>query len=204
MFRPALKAGKYRMHCPVALTENYLVVERDATEQDEPVVLPVHVSDLVYHEGARHKTLRVPHGKVHLDIFTDTQSFFVCWIQKKNKTRRKGTTITTTTTTTATEEKEDTTIDTTNATSTMEKKNKKDENDKGDGSSSSNSSSNNNTNGGNDQDNEDAQEGSESIARWWTSAEETMNNPTYMELFEGTEEEEHLYGNAVKRMVLVA
>jgi len=85
MLRPALAAGKYRMHCPIAMADSCLVVERDATEDDEPHVLAVHVSDIVYRGGADQvKMLTVPHGKIHMDIYTDTQSFFVCWMKKDN------------------------------------------------------------------------------------------------------------------------
>jgi len=80
---PQLEAGKYRMHCPVAKTDNYLVVKRDATEKDKTVQLNMKVSDLVHspHHGER-KTLEVSHGKIQFDIFPDTRSFFVLWIQK--------------------------------------------------------------------------------------------------------------------------
>jgi len=81
MIRPSLPAGCYRMHCPVTLTDNFLEVERDATDDDEACVLPVHVSDLLYYKGGKQRNvLKVEHGKIHMDIFTDTQSFFVCWI----------------------------------------------------------------------------------------------------------------------------
>ena len=46
MIRPNLPAGRYRMHCPVTLTNNYLEVERDTTDDDDECVLDVHVSDL--------------------------------------------------------------------------------------------------------------------------------------------------------------
>lgn len=81
MIRPNLPAGRYRMHCPVTLTNSYLEVERDATDDDEACVLPVHVSDLLYYKGgSQRKVLQVEHGMIHMDIFTDTQSFFVCWL----------------------------------------------------------------------------------------------------------------------------
>ena len=82
MLREALPAARYRMHCPVSRTDNYLIVERNANEQDEPVQVKLHVSDIVCRKPTdQRKTIRSPHGKIHLDIFTDTNSFFVCWIQ---------------------------------------------------------------------------------------------------------------------------
>jgi hypothetical protein len=70
------------MHCPIAKTDNYLLVERDATEEDEPVELPLHVSDIVCKPGMKPKTITVAHGKMHIDVHTDTNSFFVLWIQQ--------------------------------------------------------------------------------------------------------------------------
>eukprot|EP00542_Grammatophora_oceanica_P006712 CAMPEP_0194063152 /NCGR_PEP_ID=MMETSP0009_2-20130614/79583_1 /TAXON_ID=210454 /ORGANISM="Grammatophora oceanica, Strain CCMP 410" /LENGTH=445 /DNA_ID=CAMNT_0038715171 /DNA_START=87 /DNA_END=1424 /DNA_ORIENTATION=- len=82
MMGPALAKGRYRMHCPVSKTDNYLMVENDASEEDEPVTLPLHVSDIVCKRpGDERKTLRVKHGKIHIDVWTDTNSFFVLWIQ---------------------------------------------------------------------------------------------------------------------------
>ena len=82
MLRDALPAGRYRMHCPVSRTDNYLVVGRNAREDDPPVSLQLHVSDVVCRKpNDARKTLTLEHGKIHLDIFTDTNSFFVCWIQ---------------------------------------------------------------------------------------------------------------------------
>ena len=81
MIRPNLPAGRYRMHCPVTLTNNYLEVERDTTDDDDECVLDVHVSDLFHYKGGKQrKVLKVKHGMIHMDIFTDTQPFFVCWI----------------------------------------------------------------------------------------------------------------------------
>jgi len=81
--RPCLPAGRYRMHCPVSKTDNYLVVERDANADDKPANLVLHVSDIVCRANTddKRKTLTAPHGRIHMDIFTDTKSFFVCWIQ---------------------------------------------------------------------------------------------------------------------------
>jgi len=81
---PALPPGKYRMHCPVALTDNYLVVKGDAVEGDSPVKLKLNISDLVYRhkKGKTKAELHVPHGKIIFDLFPDTNSFFVLWIQQ--------------------------------------------------------------------------------------------------------------------------
>ena len=78
--RPEMPAGTYRMHCPIALTDNWFVVDRDATPKDEPHTCTVHVSDYVYRGGER-KVLRVPHGRVRFEVFCDTQSYFILWIQ---------------------------------------------------------------------------------------------------------------------------
>jgi len=105
--RPALDPGRYRMHCPVARTDNFLVVQRKATEEDEPYRLDLRVSNVVCDaqtcsplprpergdtddtDGAtdaeyrsRLKTLTVPHGKIHFDVLPDTNSFFVLWVQE--------------------------------------------------------------------------------------------------------------------------
>mmetsp|Transcript_14243 Transcript_14243/g.29928 ORF Transcript_14243/g.29928 Transcript_14243/m.29928 type:complete len:899 (+) Transcript_14243:95-2791(+) len=81
---PALPPGKYRMHCPVAKTDNYLVVEKPCEETDEPCKLPMKVSELVFnHKHGTNKTiLTAPHGKIQFDIFPDTKSFFVLWVQE--------------------------------------------------------------------------------------------------------------------------
>lgn len=81
---PALEPGRYRMHCPVAKTDNYLIVRKKCKEDDEPVKLRMKVSDLVHsHKSWNNKTiLHSPHGKIQFDILPDTGSFFVLWIQK--------------------------------------------------------------------------------------------------------------------------
>ena len=80
---PALKAGTYRMHCPVSMTDNYLTVERDAEPEDEPCVIPYRISEYVVSgDGKPLGNLSVPHGKIAFDIFPDTRSFFVLWIQE--------------------------------------------------------------------------------------------------------------------------
>jgi hypothetical protein len=80
--RESLPKGKYRMHCPVAMTDSYLVVENDATEQDRPVKLNLPVSELVCHGACTpRKTITVPHGRVHFDVHADTGSFFILWVQ---------------------------------------------------------------------------------------------------------------------------
>ena len=99
--RPALEPGKYRMHCPVSKTDNYLVVERNAEENEEPHCCKLKVSDVVCQPStfsrrgsndviagaaADHhsqlKTLTVPHGKIHFDVYPDTRSLFVLWVQE--------------------------------------------------------------------------------------------------------------------------
>ena len=57
------------------------VVERDATETDEPHLVKIHVSDLYYTGGPRKKIV-VPHGKLRIEVFCDTKSFFILWIHK--------------------------------------------------------------------------------------------------------------------------
>ena len=81
---PALEPGKYRMHCPIAKTDNYLIVKRKAVDKDRAVRLDMKVSDLVYihKKGKKKSELQVPHGKIQFDIFPDTWSFFVLWVQK--------------------------------------------------------------------------------------------------------------------------
>lgn len=81
---PALPSGRYRMHCPVAKTDNILVVKRDSVDADEPIKLTVKVSQLVYkHKRDSQKaSLEVPHGKISFHILPDTRSFFVLWVQK--------------------------------------------------------------------------------------------------------------------------
>jgi hypothetical protein len=79
MLRPPLAPGKYRMRCPISLTDSWFVVEREASEHDEPFDLNIHVSDLVY-RGGDMKTITVPHGKVRFHCFCDTNSFFILWI----------------------------------------------------------------------------------------------------------------------------
>ena len=80
---PALGPGRYRMHCPVAKTDNYLVVQGEARECDKATKLRLNVSDLVYNHKSRTKrrVLEVPHGKIQFDIMPDTRSFFVLWVQ---------------------------------------------------------------------------------------------------------------------------
>ena len=70
------------MHCPVAKSDNYLVIKRDATDKDRPVRLYLRVSDLVCRPGDRRKTFILPHGKIWFDVYTDTRSLFVLWVQQ--------------------------------------------------------------------------------------------------------------------------
>ena len=84
---PALPAGRYRMHCPVAKTDNFLVVKRDVAETDTPIKLKMKVSQLVCKHSKRgpcntkKATLEVPHGMIEFAILPDTRSFFVLWVQ---------------------------------------------------------------------------------------------------------------------------
>jgi hypothetical protein len=63
------------------LSDGFLLVERDATEKDDPYHLKLHVSDLEYRGGPR-KVITVPHGKVRIEVFCDTKSFFILWVQQ--------------------------------------------------------------------------------------------------------------------------
>lgn len=81
MLRPSLLPGKYRMRCPITATDGYFVVQREATEDDEPIELPIHVSDLHY-KGGEMKTITVTHGKVRFHTYCDTKSFFILWIMQ--------------------------------------------------------------------------------------------------------------------------
>lgn len=79
----SLAPGRYRMHCPVSMTDNFLEVGRAATEHDEALVVPYHISEMVVSSGSQErKVLSVEHGRIHFDIFPDTRSFFVLWIQQ--------------------------------------------------------------------------------------------------------------------------
>jgi hypothetical protein len=48
---------------------------------DEPYNLKLHVSDL-YYKGGDLKVITVPHGKLRFDVFCDTKSFFILWLQQ--------------------------------------------------------------------------------------------------------------------------
>ena len=82
--RESLPKGMYRMHCPVAMTDGYLVVENDAKPENKPLKINLPVSELVC-DGPEsmcpRKTITVPHGRIHFDVHPDTGSFFVLWIQ---------------------------------------------------------------------------------------------------------------------------
>ena len=79
----AIPHGTYRVHCPVSKTDNYLIVKRDAEEGDEPITLPLLISELVVTDPAAERArVVVPHGKLHIDLFPDTRSFFVLWVQE--------------------------------------------------------------------------------------------------------------------------
>mmetsp|Transcript_13322 Transcript_13322/g.31492 ORF Transcript_13322/g.31492 Transcript_13322/m.31492 type:complete len:770 (+) Transcript_13322:541-2850(+) len=80
---PALGPGRYRMHCPVAKTDNYLVVRGEARACDEATKLRLKVSDLVYNHksSTKRRVVEVPHGKIQFDIMPDTRSLFVLWVQ---------------------------------------------------------------------------------------------------------------------------
>ena len=87
----ALLPGRYRMHCPVSKTDNYLEVKREAKTEDEPYILRLPISSIVckFNEKqssdenkANYHTLVAPHGKIHFDVFCDTCSFFLLWVQE--------------------------------------------------------------------------------------------------------------------------
>lgn len=81
--RGPLAAGRYRMHCPVSMTDNFLVVEREASDSDPPLEVPYAISEMVVSSSSdARKTMTVEHGRLHFDIFPDTRSFFVLWIQE--------------------------------------------------------------------------------------------------------------------------
>ena len=70
------------MHCPVAMTDGYLVVSNDASEEDKPIKLNLPVSELVCTgPHSSKKTVTVPHGRIHFNVYPDTGSFFVLWVQ---------------------------------------------------------------------------------------------------------------------------
>ena len=74
--------GRYRVHCPVSMTDHYLVVEGEASEDDDAIEVDYMISEMVVtHPNAPRKTMIWPHGKVKLNIFPDTRSFFVLWMQ---------------------------------------------------------------------------------------------------------------------------
>ena len=80
--RGVLPAGRYRMHCPVSMTDHFLVVERDADASDAPLEVDYRISEWVVDDPAlARKTLTVPHGRLHINLFPDTHSFFVLWLQ---------------------------------------------------------------------------------------------------------------------------
>lgn len=82
MLRPALSPGRYKITCPIAMTSSFLQIERACTDEDEPYVLRIHVSDILHRTGRNRKTLKAPHGKIYFDIFTDTHPFFICKMNK--------------------------------------------------------------------------------------------------------------------------
>lgn len=78
----SLKKGRYRMHCPVSMTDVFLEVESDVKDTDIPVELRLPISEMVIHDPQEKlKTISVPHGMIHFDLLPDTRSFFVLWIQ---------------------------------------------------------------------------------------------------------------------------
>jgi len=77
--RPVLKPGLYRMHCPVARTDNYLNVLGEAKDDDKPIKLKLRISTIV--PSPEPTTVSVAHGRIHFDVLPDTNSFFVLWIQ---------------------------------------------------------------------------------------------------------------------------
>ena len=82
---PELDKGRYRMHCPVAKTDNYLIVGRNSKENENHTILRIRVSELTMKQSSKETekvVLKVPHGKIQFDILPDTNSFFVLWIQE--------------------------------------------------------------------------------------------------------------------------
>lgn len=172
--RPALEAGKYRMHCPLAMTKNYLTVVRDATDADEPVAVSIHVSDLVFKGGER-KNLTVPHGRIHLDVFTDTQAFFILWIQKiRNQPQPQQPSL------------------------------QDCRQDDGDGGDDDGGGGGGGGGGGDEEEDEDDDEDDDDPPDVpYLTAQQLMEHSTYQHLFEATEVEAYHFSNAVKKMVLI-
>ena len=85
MVCPALAPGRYRMRCPISCTDGFLEVQKEATNDSEPIVLKCKVSEMVVRDSLDKKdwkTIQVPHGKIQFDAFPDTRSFSMLWIQK--------------------------------------------------------------------------------------------------------------------------
>mmetsp|Transcript_15703 Transcript_15703/g.24425 ORF Transcript_15703/g.24425 Transcript_15703/m.24425 type:complete len:601 (+) Transcript_15703:59-1861(+) len=83
MMPEPLGKGRYRMHCLIAGTENYLDILDDAPEdEDEAHILPINISDIKV-KGHDHErpSIEVPHGRIHFDVTPDTQSLFALWVQ---------------------------------------------------------------------------------------------------------------------------
>jgi len=77
-----LKKGRYRMVCPVSMTDVFLEVENDTQATDIPVELRLPISEIVVQDPQEKlKTISVPHGMIHFDLLPNTRSFFVLWIQ---------------------------------------------------------------------------------------------------------------------------
>jgi hypothetical protein len=78
--RCALAPGRYRMRCPVADTDNTLVVRASADLSAPPCSIDLRVSDL---EVRRDTVIEVPHGQVNFCVRPDTKTFFALWIMRQ-------------------------------------------------------------------------------------------------------------------------
>jgi hypothetical protein len=76
----SLAPGRYRMRCPVADTDNTLVVRAAAEPDAPPCSAVLRVSEL---EAKPDEVIEVPHGCVNLRIHPDTKTFFALWIMNE-------------------------------------------------------------------------------------------------------------------------
>lgn len=83
MIAPSLSPGRYKMYCTVSRTRAFLDVQSHATHKDSPIVLRIHVSDIVVRSPVdKIKVIELPHGKIHFDVIPDTHSLFALWIYR--------------------------------------------------------------------------------------------------------------------------
>jgi hypothetical protein len=67
--QPALEKGRYRIHCSFSGVDCCLDVQRDATEDDEPLRRLIRVSEIRRAEiGMQKKVVKIEHGKIRLDL----------------------------------------------------------------------------------------------------------------------------------------